>query len=145
MLERIPLRFCKDMLGLPLNASNVAVYNETGTCPQLLRNFYRAIKYYVRIHTTAPCLVVDALELLKKTSGRNWNRSICEILRKYEPRQNTTEVKYICRSFDSVYRKVLLRNGQTIYGMTSVLVEVINCAHIVPSKQSLHGNTTCQL
>ena len=79
VLERIPLRFCKDMLGLPLNASNVAVYGETDTYPQWLRNFYRAIKYYVRIHTTAPCLVVDALELLKNTSGRNWNRSLCEI------------------------------------------------------------------
>ena len=77
VLERIPLRFCKDMLGLPLNASNDEVYGETGTYPQWLRNFYRAIKYYVRIHTTAPCLVVDALELLKKTSGR---RGICEIL-----------------------------------------------------------------
>ena len=76
VLERTPLRFCKDMLGLPLSASNVAVYGETGTYPQWLRNFYRAIKYYVRIHTTAPCLVVDALELLKNTSGRNWNRSI---------------------------------------------------------------------
>jgi len=34
VLERIPLRFCIDMLGLPFNASNVAVYGETGTYPQ---------------------------------------------------------------------------------------------------------------
>ena len=89
-LERIPLKFCKDMLGLPLNASNIAVYGETGTYPQWLRNYYRAVKYYVRIHNSAPCLVVDALELLKKTSGRNWNNTLCGILKQYEPCQSTT-------------------------------------------------------
>ena len=35
-LEKIPLKFCKDMLELPSSASNTAVYGETGTFPQWL-------------------------------------------------------------------------------------------------------------
>ena len=108
VLERIPLRFCKDMLGLPLNASNVAVYGETGASPPWLKHFYRVIKYYVRIHTTAPCLVVDALKLLKKTSGRNWNRNICEILRKYEPRQNTTASEIDLKEFGQYLQEAFI-------------------------------------
>ena len=119
------------------------MYGETGAYPHWLRKFYRAIKYYVRIHTTAPCLVVDALELLKNTSGRNWNRSICEILRKYEPRQTSTASQINLQEFGQCLQEALLGNRRTIYGMTSALVEVINCERIVPSKQSLHENTTC--
>ena len=40
------LKHCKDMLGLPPNATTTAVYGETGTYPQWLRLYYRVIKYY---------------------------------------------------------------------------------------------------
>ena len=164
VLERIPLRFCKDMLGLPLSASNVAVYGETGTYPQWLRNFYRAIKYYVRIHTTAPCLVVDALELLKSTSGRNWNRSICEILRKYEPRQTTTasqinlqvfgqclQEAFITKWTDDLWNDIRVSGGnklrtyrtfKTVFAWEHYLSAVTNRSHLIALarfRTSCHG------
>ena len=157
VLERIPLRFCKDMLGLPLNASNVAVYGETGTYPQWLRNIYRAITYYVRIHTTAPCLVVDALELLKNTSGRNWNRSICEILRKYEPRQTTTpsqinlQEAFITKWTDDLCNDIRVGGGnklrtyrtfKTVFAWEHYLSAVTNRSHLIALarfRTSCHG------
>ena len=164
VLERIPLRFCKDMLGLPLNASNVAVYGETGTYPQWLRNFYRVIKYYVRIHTTAPCLVVDALELLKNTSRRNWNRSICEILRKYEPRQTTTasqinlqefgqclQEAFITKWTDDLWNDIRISGGnklrtyctfKTVFTWEHYLSAVTNRSHLIALarfRTSCHG------
>ena len=53
--------------------------------PQWLRIYYRVIKYYIRIHISAPLLVTEALTLLKNTPNikKNWNASICEIIRKY--------------------------------------------------------------
>ena len=48
IIEKVLLKFCKGMLGLPPNASTIAVYGETGTFPQWLRIYYRVIKYYVR-------------------------------------------------------------------------------------------------
>ena len=75
-LENIPLKFCKDMLGLLSNNSNIAVCGETGTFHQWLWNFHRAIKYYVRIHTIAPHVVLEVLGLLKKTSGKKWYNHI---------------------------------------------------------------------
>ena len=53
--------------------------------PQWLRIYYRVIKYYVRIHISAPLLVTEALTLLKNTPNmkKNWNASVCEIIRKY--------------------------------------------------------------
>ena len=73
------------MLGLPPNASTIAVYGETGTFPQWLRIYYRVIKYYVRIHVSSPPLVFEALTVLKTlpTKKRNWNTSVSQTIMKY--------------------------------------------------------------
>ena len=84
-IEKVLLKFCKEMLGLPPNASNMAVYGETGTFPQWLRIYYRIIKYFIRIHVNTPPLVSEALTLLKHTLNKrnNWYTAKSEIIMKY--------------------------------------------------------------
>ena len=72
-IEKVLLKFCKEMLGLPPNASTIAVYGETGTFPQWLRSYYRAIRYFVRAHTSAPPLLSEALNVLKSLPTRKKN------------------------------------------------------------------------
>ncbi len=89
---------------------------------------------------------MNALELLKKTSVRNWNRSICEILRKYEPRQNTTASQINFQEFEQCLQEAfIMKWTDDLWNDICVSGGNKHCAHIVPSKQSLHGNTTCQL
>ena len=89
-IEKVLLKFCKEMLGLPPNASNMAVYGETGTFPQWLRIYYRIIKYFIRIHVNAPPLVSEALTLLKHTPNKrnNWYTATSEIIMKYTYNQS---------------------------------------------------------
>ena len=90
IIEKVLLKFCKGMLGLPPNASTIAVYGETGTFPQWLRIYYRVIKYYVRIHVSSPPLVFEALTVLKTlpTKKRNWNTSVSQTIMKYTNTQS---------------------------------------------------------
>ena len=55
-IEKVLLKFCKEMVGLPPNASTIAVYGETGT--------------FVRVHTSAPPLVSEDLNVLKSLPTR---------------------------------------------------------------------------
>ena len=89
ILERAVLKFYKDMLGLPPNASTISVYGETGTFPLWLRFYYQVIKYYIRAHNNAPPLVSEALTILKHlpSKRKNWNIRVSEIITKYTSSQ----------------------------------------------------------
>ena len=114
-IDRILLKYCKEMLGLPPNATTATVYGETGTYPQWLRLYYRVIKYYIRLHISVPPLVSEALtELNVSLHKNNWYFRISEIIKEYR----------ICDN-NNISRMILKRNHKkrTLkYGKRSCLM-----------------------
>ena len=89
-MEKVLLKFCKEMLGLPPNASTIAVYGETGAFPQWLRSYYRAIRYFVKAHTSAPPL---ALTVLKSLPNRKRIKTIILYLKSLHTPNMSMQVK----------------------------------------------------
>lgn len=85
-VERFLLKFCKEVLYLPYNAPNIAVYGETGTFPLWLKTYSRAVEYYRRLADgRAPLLVEEAFSVIKHSTGRrnNWFAQLQNIITKF--------------------------------------------------------------
>ena len=74
-LERIHLKFCKNILNVKLSTSNVGVYGELGRYPLYLCRFTRLVKYWFKLIYTSNCVLKTAymLSLNDCIAGkRNW-------------------------------------------------------------------------
>ena len=81
-LERFFLKFLKEILGQPYNATNNTIYGDTGSFPCWIRTYTRVVNYFRRItDSQAPPLVVNAFEVSKQNQGRrSWWSQLESIL-----------------------------------------------------------------
>ena len=81
VIERVHLRFCKFVLGVPTSACNLACYGELGRYPVEIRIKISLIKFWLRLATdwNIPPLLYDAYQLSLSTPG-SWCARIKQIL-----------------------------------------------------------------
>ena len=81
VIERVHLRFCKFVLGVPTSACNLACYGELGHYPVEIRIKISLIKFWLRLATdwSIPPLLYDAYQLSLSTPG-SWCARIKQIL-----------------------------------------------------------------
>ncbi len=103
--------------------------------------------------------------IVKEYLWKNWNRSICEILRKYEPRQNTTasqinlqefgqclQEAFITKWTDDLWNDIRVSEGnnklrtyrtfKTVFAWEHYLSAVTNRSHLIARarfRTSCHG------
>jgi len=86
-IEEVQVNFCKHILGLPRNASNLAAVGDCGRYPLSVLANIRCIKYWLKIQAMPDGRYVKScykmLKNLDENSRRTWATCIKELLMKY--------------------------------------------------------------
>jgi exonuclease III len=84
IIERIQLRFLKNLLGVRIQTSNIAVLADTGRFPLVYRQQATALKYYHRLSSdNCPYLVklcFDIQTSLYQSNHKCWLSRICQVV-----------------------------------------------------------------
>lgn len=82
-IERIHLKFCKQILGVKLSTSNAGVYGELGRYPLYIHRSIRIIKYWFKIINSNNCIMKAAYSLAHQDciiGKTNWASSVKSLL-----------------------------------------------------------------
>ena len=86
-IERIHLKFCKQLLNVKKSTSNMAVYGELGRYPLFINRYTRMIKYWCKIlrseNIIISTLYKELVDMIGDKTGRNWALDIKSLLDNY--------------------------------------------------------------
>ena len=86
VLERIHLKFCKNILKVKSSTSSSGVYGELGRYPLFITRYVRIVKYWSRIANSENILIVHLYNYLVDACNKgvnNWAKSVRSLLDTY--------------------------------------------------------------
>ena len=99
VLERVHMKFCKMILGLPPSATTMAVLGELGRFPLSLARHYKMVKYWLRL-AEAEGVLGEAYKVssMMATEGYdNWSKKVWSVLEGMELEKEEITVDLLSR------------------------------------------------
>jgi hypothetical protein len=113
-IERIHLKFCKRILNVRANTSNVSIYGELGRYPLYINRYVRIIKFWCKLINTDNIILRKIYELSLSDcykGKKNWVSNVKEMLNMYGLSEYFFENNIVdSKSFPKLFKQRIIDN-----------------------------------